>query len=150
MGFHHGLAGESYDRSYSNKALLRRIWDYAKPYKKHLLRIVLIVLISSAIAAIPPVLVSRILDSNAGQNAPFSTFLLLVGAVILIEILGYVSYYLLRRMMVRVVGNTIRDLTVDAFAASVRQDLSFMTNLPPDALSRVLRQTAKTSPCSFA
>lgn len=125
MGFHHGLAGESYDRSYSNKALLRRIWDYAKPYKKHLLRIVLIVLISSAIAAIPPVLVSRILDSNAGLNAPFSTFLLLVGAVILIEILGYVSYYLLRRMMVRVVGNTIRDLTVDAFAASVRQDLSF-------------------------
>ena len=125
MGFHQGLSGESYDRKYSNKALLQRIWDYAKPYKKVLTRIILIVLISAGIGAVPPVLVSRILDSNAGLEAPFSSFLLLVGAVILIELLGYVSYYLLKRMMVRVVGNTIRDLTVDAFSASVRQDLSF-------------------------
>ena len=34
MGFHQGLTGESYDRSYSNKILLSRIWVYARPYKK--------------------------------------------------------------------------------------------------------------------
>jgi len=30
MGFHQGLTGELYDRQYSNKVLLSRIWDYAK------------------------------------------------------------------------------------------------------------------------
>jgi ATP-binding cassette subfamily B protein len=125
MGFHQGLAGESYDRSYSNKLLISRIWAYAKPYKSMLFRIVVVVLVSAAVGALPPVLVSRILDANTGSNAPFSSFLLLVGAVIVIEIFSYVSFYILRRLMVRVVGNTIRDLTVDAFAASVRQDLAF-------------------------
>ena len=125
MGFHQGLSGESYDRSYSNKVLLQRIWAYTKPYKRAIFFIVIIVLLNATISALPPVLVSRILDQNTEANAPFSVFSLLVAAVIFIEVMGYVFFYLLRRKMVRVVGNVIRDLTVDAFAASVRQDLAF-------------------------
>jgi ATP-binding cassette subfamily B protein len=66
-----------------------------------------------------------VLDRNTDGNAPFNVFILLVGSVIFIEVLGYVFYYFLRRMMVRVIGYVIRDLTVDAFSASVRQDLDF-------------------------
>lgn len=125
MGFHQGLSGESYDRTYSNKALLSRIWAYTKPYKNSLIAITLIVLLQAAFGALPPVLVSRIIDQNSGVNAPLNNFILLVAAVIFVELMGYIFYYILHRLMVRLVGKVIRDLTVDAFAASVRQDLSF-------------------------
>ncbi len=125
MGFHQGLSGESYDRAYSNKVLFDRIWTYTKPYQKILIVTILIVILQAAVSALPPVLVSMVLDRNTDGNAPFNVFILLVGSVIFIEVLGYVFYYFLRRMMVRVIGYVIRDLTVDAFSASVRQDLDF-------------------------
>ncbi len=125
MGFHQGLSGELYDRNYSNKTLLGRIWAYSRPYKKQLFIAMVIVVIQATIGALPPVLVSKVLDSSLSANPSFNVFLLLVSAVIIIEVTGFVCYYLLRRIMVRIIGYVIRDLTVDAFAASLRQDLAF-------------------------
>lgn len=129
MGFHQGLSGESYDRKYSNKALLTRIWIYARPYKKELFTGMLIVIVQAIFGALPPVLVSRVLDSTLSVNPSFNLFVLLVSAVIFIEVMGFVFYYFLRRIMVRIIGYVIRDLTVDAFAASMKQDLAFHDNL---------------------
>lgn len=129
MGFHQGLTGESYDRKYSNKALLARIWVYARPYKKELFTGMLIVVLQAFFGALPPVLVSRVVDSTLSVNPSYNLFVLLVSAVIFIEVIGFVFYYLLRRIMVRIIGYVIRDLTVDAFAASMRQDLAFHDNL---------------------
>ncbi len=129
MGFHQGLSGESYDRKYSNKALLARIWIYARPYKKELLTGMLIVIFQAIFGALPPVLVSRVLDSTLSVNPSFNLFVLLVSAVIFIEVMGFVFYYFLRRIMVRIIGYVIRDLTVDAFFASMKQDLAFHDNL---------------------
>lgn len=129
MGFHQGLSGESYDRKYSNKALLARIWIYARPYKKELFTGTLIVIFQAIFGALPPVLVSRVLDSTLSVNPSFNLFVLLVSAVIFIEVMGFVFYYFLRRIMVRIIGYVIRDLTVDAFFASMKQDLAFHDNL---------------------
>ena len=128
MGFHQGLTGESYDRSYSNKILLSRIWVYARPYKKLLFTSMLIVILKAVMAALPPVLVSKVLDSTLSANPSLNLFILLVSAVLFIEVMGFVFYYLLHRNMVRIIGYVIRDLTVDAFAASLRQDLAFHDN----------------------
>ena len=128
MAFHQGLSGESYDRSYSNKTLLARIWIYTRPYKKLLFTAMLIVMVQATIAALPPVLVSKVLDSTLSVDPSFNVFVLLVGAVLLIEIMGFVFYFLLRKIMVRIIAFVIRDLTVDAFAASLRQDLAFHDN----------------------
>ncbi len=128
MAFHQGLTGESYDRSYSNKTLLARIWVYAKPYKKLLFNAMLIVVFQATMAALPPVLVSKVLDSTLSANPSFNLFIILVSAVLFIEIMGFVFYFLLRRIMVRIIGYVIRDLTVDAFSASLRQDLAFHDN----------------------
>lgn len=128
MGIFAGLSGESYDRSYNTKALLRRIWTYAKPYKKQLFLILLVVAIRAVIGALPPVLVSRVLDGQLATNPNFNSFVYLVIAVIVIEVSGFVFYYLLRRMMARVIAYLIRDLTVDAFSATMRQDLAFHDN----------------------
>lgn len=128
MAFHQGLSGESYDRSYSNKTLLARIWIYTRPYKKLLFTAMLIVMVQATTAALPPVLVSKVLDSTLSVDPSFNVFVLLVGAVLLIEIMGFVFYFLLRKIMVRIIAFVIRDLTVDAFAASLRQDLAFHDN----------------------
>lgn len=88
----------------------------------------LIVVFAAIMAALPPVLISKVLDSSLSANPSFNTFILLVSAVIFIEVMGFVFYYLLRRITVRIIGYVIRDLTVDAFAASLRQDLSFHDN----------------------
>ena len=128
MGFHQGLSGESYDRNYSNKALLARIWVYALPYKKLLLTSMVIVVFQAIMGAFPPVLVSKVLDSTLSINPSLNLFILLVSAVLFIEVMGFVFYYFLRRIMVRIIGYVIRDLTVDAFAASLRQDLAFHDN----------------------
>lgn len=128
MGFHQGLSGESYDRNYSNKTLLTRIWVYARPYKKLLFTSMLIVILKAVMAALPPVLVSKVLDSTLSINPSLNIFVILVSAVLFIEVMGFVFYYLLHRNMVRIIGYVIRDLTVDAFAASLRQDLAFHDN----------------------
>jgi ATP-binding cassette subfamily B protein len=88
----------------------------------------LIVMVQATIAALPPVLVSKVLDSTLSVDPSFNVFVLLVGAVLLIEIMGFVFYFLLRKIMVRIIAFVIRDLTVDAFAASLRQDLAFHDN----------------------
>jgi len=129
VGFHRGLSSESYDRIYSNKTLLQRIWAYTHPYKKQLIIILLVVIIQAITGALPPLLVSRVLDSTLADSSALNIFILLVSAVIIIEVLGYLFFYILRRLMVRVIGYVIRDLTVDAFAASLRQDLAFHDNL---------------------
>lgn len=128
MGFHQGLTGESYDRNYSNKTLLARIWVYARPYKKLLFSSMVIVIFQAIMGALPPVLVSKVLDNTLSVSPSFNVFILLVSAVLFIEVMGFVFYYLLRRNMVRIIGYVIRDLTVDAFAASLRQDLAFHDN----------------------
>jgi ATP-binding cassette subfamily B protein len=88
----------------------------------------LIVMVQATTAALPPVLVSKVLDSTLSVDPSFNVFVLLVGAVLLIEIMGFVFYFLLRKIMVRIIAFVIRDLTVDAFAASLRQDLAFHDN----------------------
>ena len=128
MGIFAGLSGESYDRNYNTKVLLGRIWTYAKPYKKQLFLILLVVIIRAVTGALPPVLVSRVLDGQLATNPNFNSFVYLVIAVIVIEVSGFVFYYLLRRMMSRVIAYLIRDLTVDAFSATMRQDLAFHDN----------------------
>ena len=128
MGIFAGLSGESYDRNYNTGALLRRIWAYVKPYKKQLFLILLVVILRAVTGALPPVLVSRVLDGQLATNPNFNSFFWLVFAVIAIEVSGFVFYYLLRRMMSRVIAYLIRDLTVDAFSATMRQDLAFHDN----------------------
>lgn len=88
----------------------------------------LIVMVQATIAALPPVLVSKVLDSTLSVDPSFNVFVLLVGAVLFIEVMGFVFYFLLRKIMVRIIAFVIRDLTVDAFAASLRQDLAFHDN----------------------
>ncbi|NLW72641.1 MAG: ABC transporter ATP-binding protein [Chloroflexi bacterium] len=142
MGFHQGLASESYDRKYSNKRLLSRIWRYTEPHKFKLLLILTIVLISGVSGAFPAWLVSRVLDQGSSAHPETTTTLLLVVAVIFIEVLGFVLYYINQRLSVRVIAAINSDLSTDAFAACMRQDMAFYDELSSGKIvSRITSDT---------
>jgi len=125
MGFHTGLASESYDRQYSNKLLLGRIWTYAEPERKRILVILLTVLLQGGLGALPPVIVSKVLDEGIAGIPNHQAFYLLTAVVIFLELLGYLFYYINHRLLARVIADINRSLSTDAFAASMQQDMAF-------------------------
>lgn len=129
MGFYHGLSAEAYDRQYTNKALVQRILDYFKPHKIKLIFVAIVVILQGFTGSIPYLLVSKVLDEGAADRPDNRILAILVGAVIIIEVLGYVFFYIQQRLMARVTADVYRSLATDAFAASMEQDLAFHDKL---------------------
>ena len=125
MAFHQGLAGESYDRQYSNEVLLERIRGYAAPYKTQLILMLITIILQGVFAALPPVFVSRVLDRAQAGTADNRMLTILVAAVIGIELAGFVFYYVIHRLLARVTADISRELSTDAFTAAMRQDMAF-------------------------
>ncbi len=129
MGFHHGLSAEAYDRQYSNKALVKRILAYFKPHRTMLIFVSIVVLLQGFTGSIPYLLVSKVLDEGGASQPNDRILAILVTAVILIEIFGYLFFYIQQRLMARINADIYRSLATDAFAASMNQDLSFHDKL---------------------
>lgn len=125
MAFYAGLDSETYDRQYSNKALLYRIWSYAQVYKKQIFIILIAIILQGSVGALPPLLISKVLDEGIAGVPDRTVFYLLAAMVILVEVLGFVFYYINHRLLARVIADVNRDLSTDAFAASMRQDMAF-------------------------
>lgn len=125
MGFHQGLAGESYDRQYSNRTLLNRIWVYLKTHRAKLLAVLLLILLGGIAGALPPWLVSKVLDQGRVARSSQNALLLLVAAVIVIQLLGFVIYHILHRTTARIIADINSELSTDAFEACMRQDMAF-------------------------
>jgi len=125
MGFSTGLASESYDRQYSNKTLLGRVWAYARPERKRILVILLTVLLQGGLGALPPLIVAKVLDEGIAGIPNQQAFYFLTALVILLELLGYLFYYVNHRLLARVIADINRSLSTDAFASSMRQDMAF-------------------------
>ncbi|NIM96234.1 MAG: ATP-binding cassette domain-containing protein [Anaerolineales bacterium] len=124
MGFFSGLNAEDYDRSYSDRELMRRILRYFSP---HTSRIVIITVTLSLIAisqALRPILVSRAVDVMAVGDLGEPIILV----TILLFVLGFVvwgSNWVRRRLTTRTVGDVMLALREDAFTSTVDHDMSF-------------------------
>ena len=142
MGFHQGLTGELYDRQYSNKALLGRIWDYAKGHRKFIIWMVISITLQGLFAALPPLLISKILDEGIAGIPNETAYTILVVTIIILQLLDFVFYYVVRRLLTRITADMNRDLSVDAFAASIEQDLAFHDRLSSGRIvSRITTDT---------
>lgn len=142
MGFLlEGLDAEEYDRTYSDRALLRRILGYFRP------RVGLMALIAGAIVAQSlnqsalPLLISwgldRIItDRTAGFVAA------LVAAVLVTGVLGWTFNLIQRWFSAVVVGDVVLSLRRDAFDAVLERDMSFYDENPSGkVVSRVTSDT---------
>ncbi|MFO7664191.1 MAG: ABC transporter ATP-binding protein [Chloroflexota bacterium] len=118
-----GLEGERYDRTYSDRALVNRILTYFRPHKVKVWVVVLAVFLMAGIGALVPILIAQSLNSGIDPNASYP-----LNLVILVFIAGVATWALAgirRYLTAQVIADVVTSMRQDAFAATMRQDLSF-------------------------
>lgn len=124
MGFFAGLNEEKYDRQYTDRQLVRRIFDYFKPQAARLGWVSLLMLAIAGIGAALPVLVARIVDLL--KLEPSMNAILLVGlGLVIIGAGSWGLNWARRSLIVRAVGDVVLDLRAKSFRAAAEHDLSF-------------------------
>jgi ATP-binding cassette subfamily B protein len=124
MGFFAGLNDEKYDRQYTDRELMRRIFEYFKPETKRLVWVTVFVVVLAGIGAALPVVVARMVDSLREQ--PSLQAISLISLTVLLIGFGLWGLNWARRsLVVRAVGDVVLDLRTRAFRAAAEHDLSF-------------------------
>lgn len=123
MAFFSGLDNEAYDRSYSDRELVKRIWAYFKVHKKRLLGVFLLLMTMSVSTAAEPLLVARGVDRLAELQEEY--IYLLSGAILFTGLYTWGANWLRRRLTARIVGDVVYSIRTDAFIAATGHDLSF-------------------------
>ena len=124
MGFFAGLNDEKYDRQYTDRELMRRIFEYFKPQTARLVWVIVLVVVLAGIGAALPVVVARMVDLLEEQ--PSLQAISLVGVAVFVIGVGLWGLNWARRsLVVRAVGDVVLDLRTRAFRAAAEHDLSF-------------------------
>jgi len=124
MGMFGGLNAEAYDRSYTDRALLARIFKYFSAYRTRMILVSIATVAMAIFGALNPILVSDGVESLV--NAQTDLYLLgLIAVVTLIGVLNWVANWARRRLTATITGDAVLALRRDAFDASVKHDLSF-------------------------
>lgn len=142
MGFIlEGLDVEEYDRTYSDRALLRRILGYFRPKLGLMALIAGGIVAQSLNQAALPLLISWGLDRViADRTAGF--VVALVAAVLVTGVLGWTFNLIQRWFSAVVVGDVVLTLRRDAFDAVLERDMSFYDENPSGkVVSRVTSDT---------
>ncbi|HEY8473395.1 MAG TPA: ABC transporter ATP-binding protein [Natronosporangium sp.] len=119
-----GLDAEQYDRTYSDRELLRRILRYFRPHTGGILLVAGGIVAQSLTQAAVPVLISWGLDRVVG-GATGGFVALLTLLVLASGGLGWLANFAQRWWTAKVVGDVVLRLRRDAFDAAVRRDMSF-------------------------
>lgn len=120
------------------RATLRRIFSYLRPYRRHAALTVVIVLAAAAINLVPPLLIKRVVDRAIPQGKSSELLLLCAGMVVaplLAGLLGVGKKYLTTVVSERV----MLDLRLQLYEHLHTQPLGWFTRARPgEAISRVL------------
>jgi len=125
MGFFSGLDREAYDREYSDRELLQRIFAYFRPHRKRVIGVGAVIMVGSLISAVQPVAIARALDLLVKDRRRLDVFIAVVVFMFLYGVLNWGVNWVRRRVTGMVIADIVSVLRTDAFAASVRHDLSF-------------------------
>jgi ABC-type multidrug transport system fused ATPase/permease subunit len=124
MGIMGGLNAEEYDRSYSDRELVRRIVAYFRPQRQRMALVTAMVLLISLLGTVTPIVISQGIDQL--DNAPQLQWLLaFAGVVTVLGTLNWAFSFVQQRFSARAVSNVVLALREDAFRAVMRRDLSF-------------------------
>ncbi len=142
MGFiMDGLEQETYDRTYSDRVLLRRVLGYFRPVRAVMIFVAVMVVLGSLMDTVSPLLISRGLDS-AGRSAAPRVIALIVGAVLVSGGLSWVFNFFRQWYTARAVGDVVLTIRRDAFDAVTDRDMSFYDEYPSGKIvSRVTSDT---------
>ena len=136
-----GLETEDYDRTYSDRDLLRRVAEYFKPHSRRLIVIAIGLALSSLSGTAGPILISRAID-RVSLLPELRTILLFGIGVVLIGVAAWGFNFIRQRTSARVIGDVVLTLRQDVFAATIGHDLSFYDGHPSGKIvSRVTSDT---------
>jgi ATP-binding cassette, subfamily B, bacterial len=124
MGFWGGLAADKYDRQYSDGYLVRRLASYFGAYRRLTWGVGVGTLVFSLAGVVWTLLIAGAVQALQA-NAPDSTMLIFVGALLGIAVLDYFLFYVRRAVLARLLAPVISNLRRDAFDAALHRDLSF-------------------------
>jgi ABC-type multidrug transport system fused ATPase/permease subunit len=136
-----GLEAERYDRSYSDRVLLRRIGRYFRPQAGGMALVAGGIVAQSLTQTAVPVLISWGLDRVVGGAS--AGFIALLALLVLVSgALGWLFNFVQRWWTATVVGDVVLKLRRDAFDAVIRRDMSFFDQHPSGkVVSRVSSDT---------
>lgn len=142
MGFiMDGLDAEEYDRTYSDRELVRRILSYFRPELGRMLAVAFMVVLTSLVQTALPIFVSYALDQLV-QDISTERVLGIGGVVTLLGVLSWAFNAVRRWLAAQAIGNVVLKLREDAFDAVLRRDLSFYDAYPSGKIvSRVTSDT---------
>jgi ATP-binding cassette subfamily B protein len=136
-----GLETEAYDRTYSDRELLRRIIAYFRPHTRTMALVSLTLTLNSLASTGGPILISRAIDSLMVHQST-QAIVLLAAAVLVLGMAGWIFNYIRQWFSARVVGDVVLHLREDVFNATVRHDLSFFDEHPSGKIvSRITSDT---------
>ncbi len=119
-----GLDTESYDRTYGDRELVRRIVSYFRPHSRRMLLVGLMIALNSAAGTGGPILISRALDLIKHQPT-LNVILLIAAGILLMEAAAWGFNYIRQWFSAQVVGDVVLRLREDVFGATIEHDLSF-------------------------
>lgn len=142
MGFiMDGLDAEEYDRTYSDRQLVRRIISYFRPQARRIAIVAFMIVMNSALNMAVPVYISRGIDRLQHDTSTRTILVLAVGIAVLGS-LAWVFNAVRQWLSTEAVGNVVLKLREDAFDAVLKRDLSFYDTFPSGKIaSRVTSDT---------
>ncbi|RIK34588.1 MAG: ABC transporter ATP-binding protein [Chloroflexi bacterium] len=124
MGIMGGLNAEEYDRSYSDRELVRRIAVYFRPHLGKVGLVAGMVTLTSLTGTLTPIVISRAIDTLEG-NPQVQVLIAAAAVVTVLGSLNWVFSFVQQWFSARAVANVVLALREDAFRAVMRRDLSF-------------------------
>jgi ATP-binding cassette subfamily B protein len=124
LSFFAGLDTEAYDRKYTDRQLTRRLATYFRPHSRSVIVVVILLLIIAISSAVSPLIVAKGVDL-LGTDITWQNILLLCGAILIAGVISWGANWGRRRLTVRMIGDIILKIRMDAFQASMDHDLSF-------------------------
>ncbi|HTI15226.1 MAG TPA: ABC transporter ATP-binding protein [Dictyobacter sp.] len=142
MGFiMEGLDAEAYDRTYTDRQLIKRIISYFRPKVGLMLVITILVVLGSCLDTAFPLLIAQSLDALVGTQV-LHTALLLVGLILVSAALSWTCNMFRQHFTAIAVGDVVLKLRTDTFASVMERDMSFFDEFSSGKIiSRVTSDT---------
>jgi ABC-type multidrug transport system fused ATPase/permease subunit len=141
MGFvMDGLEAEAYDRTYSDRELVRRIVGYFRPALGVMALVAAMIVLNSTLDTALPIGISRGIDALAAS--PGTTPWPLIGLILAAGVLSWTCNFVRQWYTARVVADVVLQLRLDVFASIMDRDMSFYDEFPSGKIvSRVTSDT---------
>ncbi len=142
MGFiMDGLDSEAYDRSYSDRDLLKRILTYFRPQAKRMVIVAVAIVLTSLVDTGLPIAISKAID-QISADATLAHLIPFAVLIMLFACTSWVFNFIRRSISAQTVGDVVLKVREDAFDAVLERDLSFYDEIPSGKIvSRVTSDT---------